>query len=50
MGFFQKIINGLKKTKQAIGFKLNELFQRGIFDDKSVTIVSRNHKQEEIWP
>ena len=33
MGFFQKIINGLKKTKQAIGFKLNELFQRGIFDD-----------------
>ena len=33
MGFFQKIINGLKKTKQAIGFKLNELFQRGIFDE-----------------
>jgi len=33
MGFFQKIINGLKKTKQAIGFKLNELFKRGIFDD-----------------
>ncbi len=33
MGFFQKIIDGLKKTKQAIGFKLNELFKRGIFDD-----------------
>lgn len=33
MGFFQKIIDGLKKTKQRIGFKLNELFKRGIFDD-----------------
>lgn len=33
MGFFQKIIDGLKKTKQKIGFKLNELFKRGIFDD-----------------
>lgn len=33
MGFFQKIIDGLKKTKQAIGFKLNELFRRGIFDE-----------------
>lgn len=33
MGFFGKIINGLKKTKQAIGFKLNQLFGRGIFDD-----------------
>ncbi len=33
MGFFQKIIDGLKKTKQAIGFKLNELFKRGIFDE-----------------
>lgn len=33
MGFFRKIIDGLKKTKQAIGFKLNELFKRGIFDD-----------------
>ncbi len=33
MGFFQKIVDGLRKTKQAIGFKLNELFKRGIFDD-----------------
>lgn len=33
MGFFQKIIEGLKKTKQQIGFKLNELFKRGIFDE-----------------
>ena len=33
MGFFQKIIDGLKKTKQQIGFKLNQLFKRGIFDD-----------------
>ncbi len=33
MGFFGKIINGLKKTKQAIGFKLNQLFGRGIFDN-----------------
>lgn len=33
MGFFRKIIDGLKKTKQAIGFKLNQLFKRGIFDD-----------------
>lgn len=33
MGFFKKIIEGLKKTKQQIGFKINELFKRGIFDD-----------------
>lgn len=33
MGFFKKIIDGLRKTKQQIGFKLNELFKRGIFDD-----------------
>ncbi|MCH5160334.1 MAG: signal recognition particle-docking protein FtsY [Clostridiales bacterium] len=33
MGFFQKIIDGLKKTRQQIGFKLNELFKRGIFDE-----------------
>lgn len=33
MGFFQKIIEGLRKTKQTIGFKLNELFKRGIFDE-----------------
>lgn len=33
MGFFQKIIDGLRKTKQTIGFKLNELFKRGIFDE-----------------
>ncbi len=33
MGFFKKIIEGLKKTKENIGFKLNRLFKRGIFDD-----------------
>ncbi len=33
MGFIQKIIDGLKKTKQAIGFKINELFKRGIFNE-----------------
>ena len=33
MGFFQKIVDGLRKTKQQIGFKLNQLFKRGIFDD-----------------
>lgn len=33
MGFFQKIIDGLRKTKQQIGFKLNELFKKGIFDE-----------------
>ena len=33
MGFFQKIIDGLKKTKERIGFKLNEIFKRGIFDE-----------------
>ncbi len=33
MGFFQKIIDGLRKTKEKIGFKLNEIFKRGIFDD-----------------
>ena len=33
MGFFKKIIDGLRKTKEKIGFKLNQLFKRGIFDD-----------------
>lgn len=33
MGFFQKIVDGLRKTKEKIGFKLNEMFKRGIFDD-----------------
>ena len=33
MGFFKKIIEGLKKTKEKIGFKLSQLFKRGIFDD-----------------
>lgn len=33
MGFFQKIVDGLKKTKQQIGFRLSELFKHGIFDD-----------------
>ena len=33
MGFFKKIIDGLKKTKEKIDFKLNQLFKRGIFDD-----------------
>ena len=33
MGFFQKIIDGLRKTKQQIGFKLNELFKRGTSDE-----------------
>ncbi len=33
MGFFQKIIDGLRKTKQQLGFRLNELFKRGIFDE-----------------
>lgn len=33
MGFFQKIVEGLRKTKEKIGFKLNEIFKRGIFDE-----------------
>ncbi|MEG1710302.1 MAG: signal recognition particle-docking protein FtsY [Clostridia bacterium] len=33
MGFFTKIIEGLKKTKAAIGHKLNQLFKRGVYDD-----------------
>ena len=33
MGFFKKIIDGLRKTKERIGFKLSEIFKRGIFDD-----------------
>ena len=33
MGFFRKIIDGLKKTKQNIGFKLKQLFKVGVFDD-----------------
>ncbi len=33
MGFFSKIINGLKKTKAVIGHKLNQLFKKGVYDD-----------------
>ena len=33
MGFFKKIIDGLKKTQQNIGFKLKQLFKVGVFDD-----------------
>lgn len=33
MGLIAKIINGLKKTKQSISFKLNQLFGKGIFDE-----------------
>jgi len=33
MGFFRKIIDGLKKTQQNIGFKLKQLFKVGVFDD-----------------
>lgn len=34
MGFFKKIIDGLKKTKQNVGFKLKQLFKVGVFDDE----------------
>ncbi|HPG92472.1 MAG TPA: signal recognition particle-docking protein FtsY [Clostridia bacterium] len=34
MGFIAKIIEGLKKTKQSIGFKLKQLFKKGIFGDE----------------
>lgn len=33
MGLIRKIINGLAKTKQAIGFKIKQLFKVGAFDD-----------------
>ncbi|MDD4832594.1 MAG: signal recognition particle-docking protein FtsY [Clostridia bacterium] len=33
MGFISKIIEGLKKTKQSIGFKLKQLFKQGIFGE-----------------
>lgn len=33
MGFFSAIINGLKKTKAAIGHKINQVFKRGVYDD-----------------
>lgn len=33
MGFISKIIEGLKKTKQTIGFKLKQLFKQGIFGE-----------------
>jgi len=32
MGFFSKIIAGLKKTRQAIGFQIKKLFKAGVFD------------------
>ena len=33
MGFFKKIIDGLKKTQQNIGFQIKKLFKVGIFND-----------------
>jgi fused signal recognition particle receptor len=33
MGFFKKIIDGLKKTKDSIGFQIKKLFKVGVFDD-----------------
>ncbi|HRX13423.1 MAG TPA: signal recognition particle-docking protein FtsY [Eubacteriales bacterium] len=33
MGFISKIIEGLKKTRQSIGFKLKQLFKQGIFGE-----------------
>lgn len=33
MGFFKKIIDGLKKTREKIAFHLSQLFKRGIFDE-----------------
>lgn len=33
MGLIKKIIDGLSKTKQAIGFKLKQLFKVGVFGD-----------------
>lgn len=33
MGFFDKIKQGLAKTKQAIGFHVKKLFKIGIFND-----------------
>lgn len=33
MGFFSKIAEGLKKTKEILGFKIKKLFKVGIFND-----------------
>ena len=33
MGFFSKIKEGLKKTKEAIAYKLNKLFTGGVLTD-----------------
>lgn len=33
MNFFQKIAEGLRKTRQSIGFALQQLFKRGIFGE-----------------
>lgn len=33
MNFITKIVDGLKKTKQSIGFRLRQIFKRGIFGD-----------------
>ena len=33
MGIFSKIAEGLRKTKQAIGSKLQQLFKTGVYDD-----------------
>lgn len=34
MSFISKIIEGLRKTKQAIGFRLKQLFKQGIFGEE----------------
>lgn len=33
MGFFSKIKEGLKKTKEVLSFKLNKLFTGGVMND-----------------
>ncbi|MCL2675796.1 MAG: signal recognition particle-docking protein FtsY [Firmicutes bacterium] len=34
MGLFSKIKNGLKKTKEALGYRLNKLFTGGVLNDE----------------
>lgn len=48
MGFFKKIIDGLKKTQQNIGFQIKKLFKVGIFND-DFTRISKKFCLQATW-
>lgn len=53
MGFFSKLKEGLKKTKDAISYKLNKLFTGGVLDDDfydelEMTLISSDIGAETV--